>query len=95
MDEEIADAMFQPSFSPAVSRGVLELSCVARKRVNNFYVYRNIVVRRRYKFTDFVSDCPAAGTRPPEMHVSPIETYRNVARTRRPLASAPSLEENS
>lgn len=93
MDAELADAAMKATFTPAVVQGILELSCTARKRVGKLFVYRNLTVRRRYKFTDFISDCPAAGSKPPEMHVSPIETYRNVKRMRHHVDVAPSLDE--
>lgn len=81
MDEEIAAAMAGLPFTPAVSQGVIEFSCTARKRVGNFYINRNITVRHNYKVTSYLGGCGRVKM-PPMLHINPIEVYRNAVITR-------------
>lgn len=81
MDEEIAAAASEVSFTPAVSQGIIEMSCVARKRVGKFWVARTLTVRRNYKVTDYLGSC-AFASKPSMIHVSPIEIYHNATNNR-------------
>lgn len=84
MDEEIGAAVkdLDLTFTPAVSQGVIELSCTARKRVGKLYVLRTLTVRRNFKVTDLLSSCAGYSKPPPMIHINPIEFYRNAVTTR-------------